>query len=109
VADEGDNEYSYVPHGGGPRDSSASHRCVGEDLSFYTVKLFLMNLLARHDWRLEAGQNVNFDTAHYLPEPHSLRVSSFSNATSGVSYSTPSSSLPVEHHISPDHITIAVA
>jgi cytochrome P450 len=85
VEDETKNEYAFVPQGGGPRDSPTSHRCVGEDLSYYTVKLFLMNLLARYEWSLAAVQNVNFDTSHYLPEPHSLRASSFSNATSPVS------------------------
>ena len=82
---------------------------MGEDLSFYTVKLFLMNLLARHEWGLAPGQNLDFDTAHYLPEPHSLRASSFFNSTSSVTFSHTSATVPIEHHIPPDHITIAVA
>ncbi len=40
---------SYVPHGGGPRES---HRCPGEDLITVLIKTMAVHLLRRYTWEL---------------------------------------------------------
>lgn len=42
-------ENSYVPHGGGARES---HRCPGEDLITVLIKVMAVHLLRRYNWEL---------------------------------------------------------
>jgi len=68
-------QYGYVPHGGGlsPHAEGSTHRCVGEDLTKYTMKIMLVHLMKTSSWVLPS-QDLSYNMNLFLPEPYSKLI-----------------------------------
>jgi len=60
--------FAYVPHGGGTPESN--HRCLGEQLIKYGVKLYLIKWLSHYECT-KKNQKLDIDWSHGAPIPSS--------------------------------------